>query len=126
MTRGTTPKAPQAERLAAIRLRYCINTHLDDQGLTAAPDIALVHQMIADAVTRAEGGTPASDTAQAAPAPADPGTADPSTSGASGAPAPAAAEPKKQKGPAPVTGGSVGSLSDGYAANQAEDLSAVC
>ena len=37
-----------------------------------------------------------------------------------------AAKPKKQKGPAPVTGGSVGSLSDGYAANQAEDLAATC
>ena len=91
--------------------------------VTAAPDIALVHQMIADAITRAEGGTPASDTAQAAPAPADPGTTT-LDDGASGAPAPAATEPKKQKGPAPVTGGSVGSLSDGYAANQAEDLAA--
>jgi hypothetical protein len=37
---GTTKKAHQAERLLAIRLRYCINTHLDEQGLTAAPDIA--------------------------------------------------------------------------------------
>jgi hypothetical protein len=27
------------ERLCAIRLRYCINTHLDEQGITAAPDI---------------------------------------------------------------------------------------
>jgi hypothetical protein len=39
---GTTRKAHQAERLFAIRLRYCINTHLDEQGLTAAPDIARV------------------------------------------------------------------------------------
>jgi hypothetical protein len=30
----------QAERLLAIRLRICINTHLDAQGLTAPPDIA--------------------------------------------------------------------------------------
>jgi hypothetical protein len=37
---GATTKAQQAERLAAIRLRFCINTHLDDRGLTAAPDIA--------------------------------------------------------------------------------------
>ena len=43
--------------------------------VTAAPDIALVHQMIADAITRAEGGTPAADTAQAAPAPAESGAA---------------------------------------------------
>ena len=93
--------------------------------VTAAPDIALVHQMIADAITRAEGGRPASDTAQAAPAPADPG-ADAATGTASGTPTTPAAEPKKQKGPAPVTGGSVGSLGDGYAANQAEDLAATC
>jgi hypothetical protein len=26
--------------LIAIRLRYCINTHFDEQGLTAASDIA--------------------------------------------------------------------------------------
>ena len=37
---GTTRKTQQTERLLAIRLRYCINTHLDEQGLTAAPDIA--------------------------------------------------------------------------------------
>jgi len=30
----------QADRLAAIRLRYSINTHLDDQGITAPADIA--------------------------------------------------------------------------------------
>jgi hypothetical protein len=30
----------QADRLAAIRLRYSINTHLEDQGITAPPDIA--------------------------------------------------------------------------------------
>ena len=37
---GITRKTQQAERLTAIRLRYCINTHLDEQGLTAPPDIA--------------------------------------------------------------------------------------
>ena len=35
-----TRKAHQAERLVAIHLRYCINTHLDERGLTAPPDIA--------------------------------------------------------------------------------------
>ena len=30
----------QADRLAAIRLRYTINTHLEDQGITAPSDIA--------------------------------------------------------------------------------------
>jgi hypothetical protein len=37
---GTTRNEHQAARLIAIRLRYCINTHLDAQGLTAPPDIA--------------------------------------------------------------------------------------
>jgi len=37
---GTGKYAHQAERLRAIRLRYCINTHLDAQGLTTPPDIA--------------------------------------------------------------------------------------
>ena len=30
----------QAERLITIRLRYSINTHLDDQGITTPSDIA--------------------------------------------------------------------------------------
>ncbi len=30
----------RAEGLAAIRLRYCINTHLDDQGITTPADLA--------------------------------------------------------------------------------------
>ena len=30
----------QADRLAAIRLRYSINTHLDDRGITVPADIA--------------------------------------------------------------------------------------
>ncbi len=30
----------RAEGLAAIRLRYCINTHLDDQGIAAPADLA--------------------------------------------------------------------------------------
>ena len=33
-------RAKRAERLMAIRLRYMISTHLDDRGITAAPDIA--------------------------------------------------------------------------------------
>ena len=31
---GTTKKEHQVDRLRAIRLRYVINTHLDDRGLT--------------------------------------------------------------------------------------------
>jgi hypothetical protein len=30
----------QLDRLAALRLRYTINAHLDDQGITAPSDIA--------------------------------------------------------------------------------------
>jgi hypothetical protein len=37
---GTTKKEHQADRPRAIGLRYCINTHLDEQGITAPPDIA--------------------------------------------------------------------------------------
>jgi hypothetical protein len=37
---GSVKREHQAARLQAIRLRYCINTHLDEQGVTVAPDIA--------------------------------------------------------------------------------------
>src|SRR5690348_14529599 len=37
---GTAKTAHQAERLLAIRLRYCINTHRNAQRITALPDIA--------------------------------------------------------------------------------------
>ncbi len=30
---GTARKEHQADRLVAIRLRYCINTHFEDQGI---------------------------------------------------------------------------------------------
>jgi len=36
---GTTKGQQQAERLAAIRLRYTINTHLDDRGLATPAQI---------------------------------------------------------------------------------------
>ena len=42
------------------------------------------------------------------------------------APAAPATKKAKAKGPTPVTGGSVGSLADGYAANQADDLASTC
>jgi LCP family protein required for cell wall assembly len=75
---------------------------------TADPDIELIHAKVAEAIARAEGNGPARKPAK----PGGSGGAD------AGAPAPAA--------PPSVTGGSVGSLSEGYAANQAEDLGAVC
>ena len=37
---GNAKREHQAERLITVRLRYAINTHLDDQGITAPPDIA--------------------------------------------------------------------------------------
>src|SRR3954451_5827565 len=37
---GMRDTTKQAERLLAIRLRICINNHLDAQGRTAPPDIA--------------------------------------------------------------------------------------
>lgn len=65
---------------------------------TADPDIDLVHRKVAEAIARAEG------TAEAAP-------------------------PKRRKPkptPAEMTGGSVGSLSNGYAANASDDLASAC
>jgi hypothetical protein len=49
---GTGKRAHQAERLRAIRLRYCINTHLDDQGITTPPDIARAVGLPADEAVR--------------------------------------------------------------------------
>ena len=100
---------------------------------TARPDIALVQQKVADAIARAEGRAPtapkSAETAEAASeAPAEVPTSD--------APAPSdgtAATPAAPVTPTPtptplqsVTGGSIGSMAEGYAANQSEDLGAVC
>jgi hypothetical protein len=68
---------------------------------TANPDIALIQKKVGQAIDRAEGQAPA-PTAPQKPA----GTATPDTE--------------------TVTGGSVGSLSKGYAANQADDLGSAC
>lgn len=64
---------------------------------TAHPDIPLIHRKVAAAIDRAEGDAPASSTAK----------------------------PKKVDS-AVVTGGSIGSLRTGYAANEAQDLGAAC
>ena len=64
---------------------------------TADPDIDLVHEKVAAAIAKAEG---------TAEAPSD--------------------KVKKKVAEAPVTGGSVGSLSEGYAANQSGDLASAC
>jgi polyisoprenyl-teichoic acid--peptidoglycan teichoic acid transferase len=70
---------------------------------TADPDIVEVQRMVADAIAKAEGTATA--------------------------PEPTGKQQRKQQRAAEtqgVTGGSLGSLSEGYAANQADDLSATC
>lgn len=76
---------------------------------TADPDIDLVHRKVAEAIARAEGKGP-----KAKPRPAPATSTDAPTPGSTPEPAPS------------VTGGSIGSLSEGYAANQSEDLGTVC
>ncbi|GAA5150933.1 hypothetical protein GCM10023340_29000 [Nocardioides marinquilinus] len=66
---------------------------------TADPDIPLIHRKVAEAIDRAEGDAPAAD---------------------------GAGKKRKKQQDAGTTGGSIGSLKTGYAANQAEDLSASC
>lgn len=92
---------------------------------TADPDIALVRRKVAEAIARAEGQKPAPQpTAEATQSPA--GTSAATTPAAPVAPA-TSEPPATTPAPAPpVTGGSVGSLAQGYAANEAEDLGAVC
>jgi LCP family protein required for cell wall assembly len=93
---------------------------------TANPDIALVHEKVAAAIAKAEGQAPAPapETVEAAPDTTE-ATA-PEAPAATGGAAPAPAAPATPKAPPSVTGGSVGSLSEGYAANESEDLGAVC
>jgi LCP family protein required for cell wall assembly len=101
---------------------------------TANPDIELVHAKVAAAIARAEGRKPEAPagTVEAAPEPAAeaPAGGDADGSGESaaaqdgGTPTPTA--PATPEAPPAVTGGSLGSLSTGYAANQSEDLGAVC
>jgi LCP family protein required for cell wall assembly len=93
---------------------------------TANPDIALVQQKVAAAIARAEGQKPVVETAEAADAPAaEAPAADAGDSATPAAPATPSA-PTTPTPPPAVTGGSLGSLSTGYAANQSEDLGAVC
>jgi LCP family protein required for cell wall assembly len=78
--------------------------------VTAHPDIAKVRRMITTAIDRAEGR-------KKAKAPAH--TTAPAAGGATGTSAPAGAQQV-------VTGGSIGSLKTGYAANQSDDLASAC
>jgi LCP family protein required for cell wall assembly len=92
---------------------------------TAHPDIALVREKVAAAIARAEGQKPTPDTAEAAPAEEAPAS-DAPAEGTSASPATTPAAPVTPSAPSSVTGGSVGSMAEGYAANQSEDLGAVC
>lgn len=69
---------------------------------TAHPDISLIQKAVAEAIDRSEGDLKKGDAA------------------------PAKKKKKTEDSAAPVTGGSVGSLSDGYAANESEDLASAC
>jgi LCP family protein required for cell wall assembly len=95
---------------------------------TAHPDIALVQSKVAAAIAKAEGVKPEPETAAAAPEAEDTGAATDATTEGPAAPTGKGAKPSTPAPPtAPsVTGGSLGSLSEGYAANQSEDLGAVC
>jgi polyisoprenyl-teichoic acid--peptidoglycan teichoic acid transferase len=64
---------------------------------TGDPDIGVIKTKVREAIDRAEGDAP-----------------------------PAASKKKKSKAQPATTGGSIGSLGEGYAANQAEDLSSAC
>ena len=89
---------------------------------TSDPDIELIHRTVAAAIDRAEGEAPAP-----APAPEETEPAEetaPADESTSGTPAPAPATTPAP--PPPLTGGSFGTLKDGYAANASEDLGAAC
>jgi LCP family protein required for cell wall assembly len=101
---------------------------------TADPDIEEVHAKVAAAIAKAEGRapeTPAATTPETTAEAAEGESAE-TTAPAAEAPAPeqgaasTPAAPATPSAPPAVTGGSVGSLSTGYAANQSEDLGAVC
>ena len=64
---------------------------------TADPDIDLVRSKVADAIDRAEGEAPSTPTAK-----------------------------KRPKAPTSMTGGSIGSRDEGYAANESADLGTAC
>ena len=76
---------------------------------TGNPDIALVQDKVAEAIDRSEGDYEA------------PEAEEPAADAKAGKP-----KKDKPKPPAVVTGGSVGSLSQGYAANDSEDVASAC
>jgi LCP family protein required for cell wall assembly len=98
--------------------------------VTAHPDIATIRRMVNTAIARAEGQTPQPQDQPQTEDAAPPATSEAPASTPADAGTPAA-DPTRSPDPTPappevVTGGSVGNLSDGYAANQADDLGAAC
>jgi LCP family protein required for cell wall assembly len=91
--------------------------------VTAHPDVKQIRGLVADAIARAEGRA----TAQAAAADPDPASDADGGEPATDPTTQTSDQPSTEPTPPPVvTGGSVGNLSDGYAANQADDLGAAC
>jgi LCP family protein required for cell wall assembly len=90
--------------------------------VTAHPDIPKVRRMITTAIDRAEGKQPAKPAKAAKPIKV------PATTGASGSTGSAGSTTGGSGGQQPgvVTGGSIGSLKTGYAANQSDDLASAC
>jgi LCP family protein required for cell wall assembly len=93
--------------------------------VTAHPDIPTVRRMVDAAIARAEGRTPAQQAAAPSAEPTPTPAEDTGTTSTAPAGAPTSA-PTPAPTPQVVTGGSVGNLSNGYAANQTDDLGASC
>jgi LCP family protein required for cell wall assembly len=91
--------------------------------VTAHPDIAKVRAMITGAIDRAEGRRAAKSARSATKAPSPAGTP---TGGSSSGGSAGGSTGGSGEQPEVVTGGSIGSLRTGYAANQADDLAAAC
>ena len=94
---------------------------------TYQPNTQLIHQKVAAAIDQAEGQAPKKPTDTVVASSGSSGD----SSGASSADGSATAGPagkhtKKPKQPETVTGGSIGSLHDGYAANESQDLDSAC
>ncbi len=101
--------------------------------VTADPDIPTVRRMVNTAIARAEGRTPAKQPETTSADPVETSVADGADAGATaadpGATPATTPDETPAETPAPpqvVTGGSVGNLSNGYAANQTDDLGASC
>ena len=82
---------------------------------TYEPDARLIHAKVAEAIDKAEGD-----------APAEAAGCRRARTARTARPRKPAKKPKQPQAPEPVTGGSVGSLAEGYAANESQDLDAAC